>query len=284
MFASFLITFREVLEASLIVATILGILVRIGEVRGIRTVWSATIFAAVASIALVFFGGFFGLKVQEIYSGRVEEIVEGVLMITTALFITWAVFFLHRYFRRQNAKLLAKVKETIEKKEERGLFALVFLSVFREGFEIVLFLSALFFAESSRSILSGFSLGGIAALLFALGFFMSARRLPIAYAVRGTNFLLILFAAGLLGRGIHEFIAAGLLPFFERLPEFSLAMIPNAKTSFIGGFMKSMFGITAKMHSMQIAVYGIYVVAMVYAVFVRPRAVPVIVKNDVQPS
>lgn len=283
MFASFLITFREVLEASLIVATILGILVHIGERRGVRTVWLATIMAGVASIALVFLGGLFGLKIQEIYSGRVEEIVEGTLMITTALFITWAVFFLHRYFRRQSAKLLAQVRETIEKKEERGLFALVFISVLREGFEIVLFLSALFFAESSSSILSGFSLGGITALLFALLFFLSARRLPIAYAVRGTNFLLILFAAGLLGRGIHEFIEAGLLPFFERLPEFSLAIVPNAKTSFIGGFLKSMFGITAKMHSMQITAYTLYVVVMVYAVFVRPRNV-VTVKTDAQPS
>ena len=283
MFASFLITFREVLEASLIVATILGILVHLGERRGIRTVWWATGLAAVASVALVFLGGLFGLKIQELYSGRVEEIVEGVLMITTALFITWAVFFLHTYFRRQSAKLLAKVKDTIEKKEERGLFALVFISVFREGFEIVLFLSALFFAESSSSILSGFSLGGILGLLFALTFFLSARRLPIAYAVRGTNFLLILFAAGLLGRGIHEFIEAGLLPFLERLPEFSLAIIPNAKTSFVGSFMKSMFGITARMHSTQIAVYGTYVLAMVYAVFLRPRTT-VTVKANAQSS
>lgn len=283
MFASFLITFREVLEASLIVATILGILVRIGQHRGVRTVWLATGSAATASIMLVVLGGLFGLKVQEIYSGRVEEIVEGVLMITTALFITWAVFFLHTYFRRQSAKLLAKVKETIEKKEERGLFVLVFVSVFREGFEIVLFLSALFFAESSQSILSGFSLGGVAALLFAFGFFVSARRLPIAYAVRGTNFLLILFAAGLLGRGIHEFIAAGLLPFLERLPEFSLTIIPNAKTSFIGGFLKSMFGITATMHSMQVMLYFGYVFVMTYAVFIRPRY-RVVVENTLEQS
>ena len=87
MFASFLITFREVLEASLIVATILGILVHLQERRSIRTVWWATGLAAVASIVLVFLGGLFGVKVQEFYSGHVEEIVEGVLMITTSLFI-----------------------------------------------------------------------------------------------------------------------------------------------------------------------------------------------------
>ena len=113
MLPAFLITFREVIEASLIVATILGILVKLGQTKSIKTVWLATGAAALLSILLLGVGSLFGLEVQKIYSGRVEEFIEGVLMTLSAVFITWAVFFLHKYFSQYKVKLLQKVKATV---------------------------------------------------------------------------------------------------------------------------------------------------------------------------
>ena len=93
MFASFLITLREVIEASLIVATILGILTKLHQKKGVRTVWVATSAAAGVSIAILGAASVFGVKIQEVYSGKIEEFIEGILMATSAVFITWAVFF-----------------------------------------------------------------------------------------------------------------------------------------------------------------------------------------------
>ena len=75
MLPAFLITFREVIEASLIVATILGILVKLNQKKGIKTVWYATGLAAFMSILFLALGSFFGLKMQELYSGKVEELI-----------------------------------------------------------------------------------------------------------------------------------------------------------------------------------------------------------------
>ena len=121
MLPAFLITFREVIEASLIVATILGILTRIGQKESIMTVWSATLMAVFASVILLGLGSLMGIRVQEAYTGRTEQMVEGALMITSALFITWAVFFLHNYFVSYKVRLLQKVKSTIASQKQKGL-------------------------------------------------------------------------------------------------------------------------------------------------------------------
>src|SRR3989338_3028665 len=100
MIPSFLITFREVIEALLIVAAILGILAKLSDKKGMRTVWWATAAAAAVSLIVLVVGSLIGLKIQQIYTGRTEEMIEGILMVTSAVFITWAVFFLHNYFGR----------------------------------------------------------------------------------------------------------------------------------------------------------------------------------------
>lgn len=91
MLPAFLITLREVIEASLIVATILGILVKLKQTKGIKTVWLATGAATMLSIILLGMGSILGLRVQEIYEKH-EPYIEGILMVTSAVFITWAVF------------------------------------------------------------------------------------------------------------------------------------------------------------------------------------------------
>lgn len=265
MLPAFLITFREVIEASLIVATILGILRRLNQTKGIKAVWFATISAFLFSLFLLLVGSLFGLKVQELYSGRTEELIEGSLMMISALFITWAVFFLHKYFGIYKAHLLQKIKSSVEVEEQRGLFALTFAAVFREGFEIVLFLTTIYFSSSPQSIMSGFFSGAIAALIVSFGLFTATLKLPLFYAFRVTSMLLILFAAGLLARGTHEFAEVGILPEIGKMTVLALPV----KMVFVEELIKSIFGITQKMDMIQLSVYAMYVVLMSYKVFVR---------------
>lgn len=269
MVAAFLITLREVIEASLIVATILGILTKLNQKNGIRTVWLASLAAALISVALLGAGSIFGIKVQEVYSGKTEEFIEGIFMVTSAVFITWAVFFLHKYFAHYKTRLLIKIRETVEREEQKGLFWLAFTAVFREGFEIVLFLSTIFFSSSPQAIFTGFSGGLIGGLLVSFGLFAATLRLPVIMAFRTTSALLILFAAGLFARGIHEFAEAGLAPEFAKI---TLAFVP-AKTTLAGDFIKAIFGVTRTMDILQLALYCGYVGAMTWWVFLRKEKI-----------
>ena len=265
MLPSFLITFREVIEASFIVATILSILVKLKHARGIRTVWMATGSAAAVSVLLLGAASLMGVKIQHIYTGKTEALIEGILMVISALFITWAVFFLHTYFSKHKKHLLQKVRKSIEEQEQRGLFALVFTAVFREGFEIVLFLSTIYLSSNPQRIFIGFSAGLVGGLLVSLVLFRSALSMSAHKAIRVTSAFLILFAAGLLARGVHEFAEAGIIP---EVIKIILPFIPQ-KGTFIADIIKSVFGITQSMDIIQLLFYTVYIIIMSWYVFFR---------------
>ncbi len=275
MIPSLLITFREVIEAALIVATIMGILTKLGQKRNIKTVWIATLTAAAASILLLVGGSIAGVKVQEIYTGKTEELIEAILMTTSALFITWTVFFFHNYFGRYKTKLLRKLKQTVEQRQQRGLFVLTFTAVVREGFEIVLFLSTIYVSSNPQQILGGFAVGAALALLVCYGLFAATLRMPVFYAFRVTSALLILFAAGLLARGAHEFMEAGVL---NATPNVYLPFLPETSTV-IGGIIQSVFGVTKSMDVIQLTLYLLYAGGMSWWVFSRSASTPLSPNN-----
>jgi high-affinity iron transporter len=262
MFPSFLITFREVVEATVIVATILGIITQLKWSKGIQIVWQATGLAAGASILLIGAGSIFGFNLQKLYSGKIEQITEGSMMILSALFITWTVFFLHKFFSQRKGVLLKKVKQTLIEQQTNGLFILVFTAVFREGFEIALFLASIYFSAKPLEIAGGFMGGLLGGLLLSFIIFKTTSRIPVQYAFRISSYLLIVFAAGLIVRGVHEFMEAGFIP---ELLSFGIPLIPNGGT-FMSDMIKSLFGITQKMDIVQITIYFFYTGVMSYLI------------------
>jgi high-affinity iron transporter len=266
MLPAFLITFREVIEATLIVATILGILVKLQQKSSIKTVWLATLAAGCVSIALLGIGSLIGVKFQEVYTGTAEELIEGVLMMISAVFITGAVFFLHKYFAQYKTHLLTKIKSTVqEPHRNRALFILVFTAVFREGIEIVLFLSTIYLSSNPQQIFSGFTIGMVAALFVSFALFKTTLKMPVYVAFRFTSILLILFAAGLLARGVHEFVEAGLIP---EIYNTTMNLIP-AKDTFAGDMVKAIFGVSRSMDLVQMSVYIAYILIMNWWLFIR---------------
>ena len=255
MLPAFLITFREVIEATLIVATVLGILVKLRQKQSLSTVWSGAAVAAVLSLLLLLGGSVLGVKVQQLYTGRTEELIEGILMLTSAVFITWAVFWLHKYFARYKVSLLQKVKKTVATESRLSLFILVFTAVFREGFEIVLFLSTIYLSANPILVLGGFGLGLMAALLVTGGLFTATLKLPVYRTFQTTTVLLILFAAGLAGRGVHEFIEAGLIPAYIKV---TFSFLPPSGYV-VGDMVKAIFGLARTMDYLQLVVYATYI-------------------------
>lgn len=265
MLPAFLITFRETLEASLIVAAILSILIKFRHTKVIRSVWMASGLAALASIAILIAASFFGLKIQEIYTGKTEEFIEGIFMVASAGFITWAVFFLHKTFTDFKKGVFKKISEKAQKQEIKGIFWLTFLAVFREGFEIVLFLSTIFLSSRPSEVFSGFITGVSSGLIVALTLVVTTIRLPIKIAFKSINLLLIFFAAGLLARGIHEFEEAGLI---SQLPGINFGFLPQTGT-IAADLVKALFGLTPQMNYLQISLYILYTVVLFWFVFLK---------------
>ncbi len=86
--AAFVVTLREGLEAALIVGIILAYLARSGNMRYFRNVWLGAGAAVVVSVAAG--AGLFWTVGQ--FSGRAEEIFEGIAMFVAVLMLTSLLF------------------------------------------------------------------------------------------------------------------------------------------------------------------------------------------------
>jgi high-affinity iron transporter len=203
-FPSFLITFREALEAALIVAIMVAYLKKVGKGELNRYVYLGSGGAVVASLIL-------GLIVQSVYGelkGVSAQLFEGAASLTAVVVLTYMIFWMTEHSKRIRGELQEKIDVAITKGELFGITILAFIAVFREGLETVLFLTAAFFLDPF-GVVVGAILGSTIVLLLAVLLMKGAYRLDINKFFRYTSVLLILFAAGLAGYGVHELIEAG---------------------------------------------------------------------------
>lgn len=267
MLPSFLISLREIIEASLIIATILGITTKLKQKKAVKSIWFAAIVASATSVVIIFLGSVVGLETRSLFTGN-EPIIEGILLIISAGFISWAVLYLHKYFNGHKTRLLEKIRLTVEQGEQKGLFLLVFTVIFREGIEIALFLSTVYFSSNPKDILLGFIFGVVIAFLISFGLFTATVKLPVYYAFRITSILLILFAAGQLATGVHEFAEIGILPEIGKI-----TLLNPENNTFMGEMIKAIFGLSQKIDLMQISIYSLYVLSMSWVVLKKDKKI-----------
>lgn len=208
MAAAALIALREGLEAALVVGIVLAYLRRIGYSEGRRSVWTGVIVAVLASLGLAFIIQLVGTELE----GRSEQVFEGATMFLAVVVLTGMIFWMHYQARLIKSSLERNVQDAVETGNRWGLMIVAFIAVFREGVETALFLSAAAFASDGRGTLIGALLGLGAAILIGFLIYASSARLNIRLFFNITSVLLLLFAAGLLANGIHEFQEAGLIP------------------------------------------------------------------------
>ena len=208
MAASALIALREGLEAALIVGIVLAYLRKIGYLEGRKSVWMGVAAAVLASLALAFVIQLVGMQLE----GRAEEVFEGATMFLAVGVLTWMIFWMRYQARNFKISLERDVQAAVKTGAKWGLILVAFVAVFREGVETALFLSAAAFATDAQSTLIGAALGLTAAVIIGFLIYASTARLDIRLFFNVTSVLLLLFAAGLLAHGIHEFQEAGLIP------------------------------------------------------------------------
>lgn len=236
MFPSFLLSLREGLEAALIIGIVLGALRQMKRSDLNPAIWLGTGSAILVSLL----GAGLLTLIGAEFEGRAEEIFEGTAMLLAAGILTWMIFWM-----RANARTLKQDLETDVRRATLGggvkaLFALAFFSVAREGLELALFLVAASAATDNLQTLIGAVSGLGAAIVLGWLLFTTTRRLNVRAFFQVTNVLLILFAAGLVAHGVHEFNEAGLIPpVVEHVWDTNGILDEN---STVGAISKALFG------------------------------------------
>jgi len=97
--------------------------------------------------------------------------------------------------------------------------------------------------------------------------FTSTKRLSLRGFFSATNFLLIIFAAGLVGLGVHEFNEAGVIPsIIEHVWDVNGILSDKSEA---GLLLKALVGYNGNPSLTEVSAYIMYVVALVAIVFTR---------------
>lgn len=201
---SLLITFREALEAALIVTIMVTYLTKIGKKELNKYSYLGAGAAVILSLIL-------GIALQTIYGGLGEvagQLFEGVASLTAVVVLTSMIFWMAKHSKAIKGELEGKIDQAITQGEVYSIATLSFVAVAREGLETVLFLSATFVQDQIGTIL-----GAIIGITIVLGLSVLLMRgtvnLKLSKFFKVTSVLLLIFGAGLAGYGVHELIEAG---------------------------------------------------------------------------
>ncbi|MGH9356080.1 MAG: Fe-S-containing protein [Terriglobia bacterium] len=208
MFESLVITLREGVEAALIVGIVAGYLRKTRREALIRFVyWGLTVAVAASCVA-----GYFVSRLR-----LNEDAYEGWLMLVGAVFVASVVIWMYKTakgMRREIEDKLASLSS--ESGAAWGVFLFVFLMVFREGIETVLFLAAV---SLDTTALMNF-IGGVIGLGLAVGlgvaFFKGSLKVNLRKFFSVTTIVLLVVALQLFISGVHELSESGVLPASRR--------------------------------------------------------------------
>lgn len=203
---AFLILLREGIEAILVLVGIIAYLGRAGHEKELSTVYNW----AIAGIIMSFVTAYLFVEVLDntTTTGSGREIIEG----CTALFAVLVLLGTSAWMGgKSNAKawksyIDKQVKLTLSTGKSRALGAAVFLAVYREGAEVILFYQALFnnAVGDVDMIWAGFVTACVA---LALIFFLMQRgalRIPIGPFFKVTSAFMFILAVTFLGGGLKE--------------------------------------------------------------------------------
>jgi len=243
MLPSYLLSLREGLEAALIIGIVLGALQKIRRTDLAPALWMGALAALAVSILTAVILTLFGLSLED----GAEQIYEGITMLLAAGILTWMIFWMSKQAKNIKAELEEGINKAVATTGKRAVFGLAFLAVVREGVELALFITAAFFAGNSENVttniiltLTGVVLGLGTAVLLGWSLLAATARLNLRRFFQITGYLLILFAAGLVAHGIHEFNEVGWIPeIIEHVWDVN-AIIDE--TSVFGELLKTLFG------------------------------------------
>ncbi len=247
--SALVIALREGVEMTLIVGIVLAYLGQIGARRARRWVWAGVGAAVAASLGFLWVLN----ALQAEFAGAVEQLYEGSAMLLAAAFLTWMIFWMLQRSRYLQTELQTGVAEALARGAAAwGLFALAFFTVVREGVETALLLFAAPGEGKLLGAVIGFALAiGVGVLIYVYG-----RRIDLRSFFRVTGVLLIVFAAGLVTHGVHEFVEAGLA---GGPTVFDIrAALPDKEG--VGSVLRALLGYSADPTLLEVAVYVAYYV------------------------
>lgn len=203
------IILREGFEALIIVAAVVAYLVKTGNAKAMgKVVYSSVGVAIILSFVMAWIMNIiFGEA-----AGQKRELMEGITMLVAVGLLFYVGFWLlsNAGAKKWNDYIKSHVSESISSGSSTALWWTVFLAVFREGAETVLFYQALIFdAKDSAGysmIAAGFVVGLIVLLIVYFLFKIFAVKIPIKPFFIFTSAIIFYMSIVFVGKGVGELV------------------------------------------------------------------------------
>lgn len=210
--SALVILLREGLEALLVVAALVALLIKSERRDALRYVHAGWI----GALAL---GAVTWLAASSVVtlSGASREATEGVTALLAAVMLLYVGFWMHRHAHaeRWQAFIETRVRAALSGRTRWALASIAFLAVYREAFETVLFYQALWIEagrDGRAAVVGGFLAAALGLVLLAWLILKVGLRLPVAWFFGAGSVLMAALAVVLAGKGIAALQEAGKLP------------------------------------------------------------------------
>jgi len=256
MLVTFLILFRESLEAFLLVGILIVYLRRLGGQKYVKWIYVGVVAGLIGSFVAAFI---LQVVVDQFSNEFYRSILSAGIMVLATCILTYMAIWMQKQAKAHTEHAKEQLESYMTAGNVLGVVMLAFVSVWREGIETVLFLSALAYTGEPVSA-PGALLGMIAAILLIWVLMSGTRKVPLHLFFRYTSLLLIIIAAGLLGSAVNMLQSAHIVPATAVLFDIS-NILPD--TSGIGVFLRGLFGYNASPTLPQFALWAIYLIVAV---------------------
>ncbi|MGA9852249.1 MAG: FTR1 family protein [Gammaproteobacteria bacterium] len=208
MLATAIIVFREVLEAALVIAIVLG--ASRGVARRGWWVLGGIVLGALGAGCVALFAD----AIAHAFADNGQSLLNAVILLIAVVMLAWHNIWMSGHGR----KLAGEIKQVgaavqAGNKTLAALLVICFTAVMREGSEVVLFLWAI---AASGGHEFGMTVGGFAGLIVGVLvgalLYRSLLFIPIRYFFTVTGWLILLLTAGLAAQAAGFLNQAGLLP------------------------------------------------------------------------
>ncbi len=200
---SFSIIVREGFEAILIIAALIAFLVKSRNKDKVKVIYQGVGIGIGASFLTAYLlHGVFQIGMAK------QELLEGWIMLVAVVVLFWVSYWLVTKIETQKWQryITSKMTQAVTTGNVFALGMVAFLSVYREGFETVLFYKALYLYAGAvnNGIIPGFLAG---CLCLAVLFYVINKlgvKVPIKWFFGFTSVLLYFMAFTFMGKGLHE--------------------------------------------------------------------------------
>ena len=215
---AFGIIVREGLEAILVIAAIIAYLTKSGNAKHLKNVYIGAICGIVASFAAAAVLAW--AKQAFVGAGMAQEVIEGI----TALIAVCVLFYVSNWMISKaeaaswSRYIDGKVQSSVEQGSAFALAFTAFLSVFREGAEVVLFYQPMLSEGHPGMVWAGFGVGCVLLVFIYLAITKLSIRLPIKVFFTATSILMAVMCVSFLGSGIKELAEGNVFDLSLRVP------------------------------------------------------------------